>query len=201
MFLGCDSLKTGFEPENHMWKVDWWGGEKGWLLGASVWYSHRGVCTEQRANLTLKVAAAEALAQPGAGGGWGVGGGWSGSSELSQIKRGEPDVCILKSANHSPWDTLWEGRYNLGPSSFLQPRAILCEECSCERPGAAPTSEEESISWEQRIRAEHLCSHYIWHKKSVNYKAGDWGFGPGFAKTVCPLGKSLYLCGACMPWL
>lgn len=82
------------------------------------------------------------------------------------------------------------GGHNLGQSSLLQPRAVLCEECSWELPeAAAPASEEESrMLTVNRGLGKSLQGATIYGvtEKSVNYKSGALGFGPGFANTLGP---------------
>lgn len=175
-FLRWGSLKTEFEPENCMQKVDWWvlqweipGGKSGW--GSMSSWPWIGIGLRWGLSPLYTVL-------------WS----WCGSSELPQIERGEPDLCILKSANHSPWDTLWEGGITLA-------RAVSCNRgqfsvrnaaVSCQK--LLPQPLRRRTFTVNRGFGQSLWGATIYGvtEKSVNYKSGDLSFGSGSANSVGP---------------
>lgn len=123
---------------------------EGWLVSIPVRQSRREVRIGQHEKLTLNTVAAEALAHSTRCSGAALA-----LQSCLKSERGESDFCILKSADRSPWDTLWEGGITLA-------RAVSCSQGQSSVRNAAGSC-QKLLPQPPRRRAE--C--WLWTE--------DWG--------------------------
>lgn len=112
----------------------------------------------------------------------------------------ESQIFVFLNQPIAHHETLSGRGHNLGQSSLLQPRAVLCEECSCElQEAAAPASEEGSVCSEQRIRQSlRGATIYGVTEKSSNTNQETWALGLALPKlwVLRQMSPSLWTLGA-----